>query len=148
VLSNEGHVWELLSSLFFVHFLYQEPPIAICPTHPNVLSSDFVDKYSNSTFVSSSKVLKLELCLKMSHLNIKLIDIALGQMKESLNEHVKVLDDAINRLELKGSWLLTSEQQKVRQSLIQLRNKMRDEGQAVPEVIVKREESRYVSLKY
>jgi len=107
----------------------------------------FVDKYSNSTFVSSSKVLKLELCLKMSHLNIKLIDIALGQMKESLNEHVKVLDEAINRLELKGSWLLTSEQQKVRQSLIQLRNKMRDEGQAVPEVIVKREESRYVSLK-
>jgi len=32
---------------------------------------------------------------KMSHSNIKLIEIALGQMKESVNEHVKVLGEAI-----------------------------------------------------
>jgi len=108
-----------------VRFLYQVPPIAICPTHQNVLSSDFVDKNSNSTFVSSSKVLKLELCLKISLLNIKLIDIALGQMKESVNEHLKVLDEAIKLLDDKGYCLTMDDQFEVRQTLVKLRKKCR-----------------------
>jgi len=74
-------------------------------------------------------------CLKMSHLNIEFINdikIALRQMNESLNEHVKVLDEAIKLLDEKQG------QDKLRELLIQLRKNMQDEA----EDIVKRPELR------